>query len=179
VKIVNADIGTFSRSGVSVEPNASTNVKVVINHSNIFNNGGSAVNVAPGNLATARVHLHHNTLDENGCGMSATRFGMSSAFNFAVDCATSSSVSGINGTPVINAFDNDISDSAFRGVFVRGTASTIRIGRNTVTGTVGSPALGALDGGALLSYGNNLVTGNPGGDGAPTGPITPARVRPH
>ena len=173
VKIVNLDIGSFSRSGVSVEPNANTNVRVVVNHSNIFNNGGNGVNVAPLNNATARVHLHHNTFDENGCGMVATRFGMTNVF--ATNCGTAAA-GAVNGTAVINAFDNDISDSLFRGVFARGTANTIRIGRNTVTGTVASPALGVLDGGALLSYGDNLVTGNPGGDGAPTGPITPARV---
>jgi hypothetical protein len=173
VKLVNVDIGSFSRSGVSVEPNASTNVKLVVNHSNIFNNGGNGVNVAPQNNATARVHLRHNTLDDNGCGIVATRFGMTNVFT--TNCGTAASA-GIAGTAVINAFDNDISDSAFRGVFSRGTATTVRIGRNSVTGTVANPALEVLDGGALLSYGNNFVTGNPGGDGAPTGPITPARV---
>ena len=85
----------------------------------------------------------------------------------------------VTATSVINAFDNDIADSAFRGVFARGNSSTVRIGRNSITGTIGGPALGVFDGGFLLSYGNNLVTGNPGGDGAPAGPITPARVRPH
>jgi hypothetical protein len=176
VKLVHLDIGSFSRSGISVEPNAGTNIRVVVNHSNIFNNGGNGVNVAPLNTATARVHMHHNNLDENGCGIVATAFGMSNVFT--TNCGTAAAGASV-GTAVINAFDNDISDSALRGVLARGTANTIRIGRNTVTGTVGGPALGALDGGAVLSYGNNLVTGNPGGDGASTGPITPARARSH
>jgi hypothetical protein len=178
VKIINSDIGFYSRNGVAVEPGAgSPLVKVGVINSIIHNNGGAGVMVAPQGNSAARVSVRRNAFDDNGCGLVATRFGLTNVF--ATDCGTATSASGISGVSVINAFDNDIADSAFRGVFSRGNTSTIRIGRNSVTGTVASPALGTLDAGALLSYGNNLVTGNPGGDGAPTGPITPARVRPH
>jgi hypothetical protein len=180
VKIVNSDIGFFSRSGIAVEPGAGTAlIKVGVINSNIFNNGGAGVLVAPPTTSAARVSVRHNQLDDNGCGIVATRFGMDSAFNFSANCATAAATGPGTATSVINAFENDIADSAFRGVFSRGSSATIRLGRNNVTGTVASPALGTLDGGALLSYGNNLVTGNPGGDGAPTGPLTPARVRSH
>jgi hypothetical protein len=177
VKIINSSIAFYSRAGVSVEPSAGTAlVKVGVINSHIYNNGGSGVLVAPqGTTSAARVSVRGNSFDDNGCGLTATRFGIDPAATG--NCMTAASTSGVAGVSVINAFDNDIADSAFRGVFSRGTSSTVRIGRNSVTGTIASPALSTLDGGSLLSYGNNLVTGNPGGDGAATGPITPARVR--
>src|SRR4051795_1227842 len=41
VKIVNVDIGFFSRSGITVEPNASTTSKVWVSDSYIHDNGGN------------------------------------------------------------------------------------------------------------------------------------------
>jgi hypothetical protein len=176
VKILNTDIGFFSRSGVSVEPgNGTALMRVIVNNSYIHDNGGPGVLVAPPGTSAARVNVRNSDLDDNGCGIVAARFGINNV-NTA-ECLTAAP-NAVTATSVINAFDNDIADSAFRAVFARGSSSTIRLGRNTVTGTVASPALSVLDAGALLSYGNNLITGNPGGDGAPTGPLTPARVRP-
>ena len=175
VKIVNSDIGFHSRAGVAVEPgNGTALTRLVVNNSFIHDNGGAGVLVAPPGTSAARVNLRNNELDDNGCGIAAARFGFNAANTG--ECMTAGP-NTVTGASVVNAFDNDISDSAFRAVFARGNSSTVRLGRNTITGTVASPALSALDGGFLLSYGNNLVTGNPGGDGAPTGPLTPARVR--
>lgn len=177
VKIVNSDIGFFSRSAVAVEPgNGTALTRLVVNNSFIHDNGNAGVFVAPPGTSAARVNLRNNEFDDNGCAIVAARFGFNAANTG--ECMTAAP-NAVTGTSVINAFDNDIADSAFRAVFARGNSSTIRIGRNTITGTVASPALSVFDGGFLLSYGNNLVTGNPGGDGAPTGPLTPARVRPH
>ncbi len=149
---------------------------MIVNNSFIHDNTGPGVLVAPALTRAARANLRNNEFDDNGCGFAAARFGVNAANTG--DCMTAAP-NAVTGTSVINAFDNDIADSAFRAVFARGNSSTVRIGRNTITGTVASPALGVLDGGFLLSYGNNLVTGNPGGDGAPTGPLTPARVKRH
>jgi Right handed beta helix region len=174
VKIVNSDIGFFSRSGVAVEPATETPlIKVAVINSHIHDNGGAGVLVSPPTTSTARVSVRRNSLDDNGCGLVANRFGMAPTFDFSTACATAST--GGTATSVINAFDNDIADSQFRGIFSR--AATVRIGRNTVTGTIGGPALGVLSAGVIESFGDNLVTGNPGGDGAPTGPLTPARVK--
>lgn len=178
VKIINSDIGFFSRAGVAVEPSAGTAlVKVGVINSRIYNNVNGVVVAPQGTTSAARVSVRNNSFDDNGCGLTATRFGVDAAV-LPTNCMTGASEDGVAGVSVINAFDNDIADSAFRGVFSRGSSSTIRLGRNTVTGTIARPALSTLDAGNLLSYGNNLVTGNPGGDGAPTGPIAPARVRP-
>ena len=159
VKIINSDIGFFSRSGVFVAPqNGTPLIKVAVIDSYLHDNAGPGLLAAPPGTSAARVNVRRNALDDNGCGLVATRFGAN--FAAAGDCLTAGP-NAVTATSVINAFDNDIADSAFRGVFARGNSSTIRIGRNSVTGTVASPALGVLDGGFLLSYGNNLVTGEP------------------
>jgi hypothetical protein len=177
VKIINSDIGFSSRSGVAVEPgNGTALIKVGVINSIIHDNGGAGVLVAPPGTSAARVSVRGNEFDDNGCGIAATRFGLDNVTTG--NCLTAAATGPGTATSVINAFDNDIADSAFRGVLARGSTATVRLGRNSITGTVASPALSVLDGGNLLSYGNNMVTGNPGGDGAPTGPITPARVRP-
>jgi hypothetical protein len=47
------------------------------------------------------------------------------------------------------------------------------MGDNTITGS--STGLAPIEGGTLLSWGNNLLAGN-GTDGVPTGTITPVRA---
>jgi hypothetical protein len=178
VKIVNTDIGFFSRNAVSLEPTTNSPlIKLVVHNSELHDNGGNGVFVAPAGSGVARVNLRRNTFDDNGCAVTASRFGVDTTFNFAANCAAASSAGPATGTAAINAFDNDISGSAFRGFFARGSTALIRIGRNTVTGVVAQPALSTLDSGDIQSYGDNLITSNPGGNGAPTGPLTPARVR--
>jgi hypothetical protein len=168
VKIVNNDIGFFSRSGISLEPNASTTVKLVVVNNRIHDNGGSGVNVAPLNLANAKVGIRHNDIDDNGCGIVATTFGMDSAFNFAASCATATSASGVSGRATINAFDNGFSENTNIGVVSRGNKATVRLSSNFISGSL--TGIQALDPGAvLLSWGNNSVSGN-GTDGTTTGP---------
>src|SRR3954466_8248597 len=45
VKIVNNDIGFFSRSGISLEPNANVTTKMSVVNNRIHDNGGTGVNV--------------------------------------------------------------------------------------------------------------------------------------
>jgi hypothetical protein len=175
VKIVNNDIGFFSRSGISLEPNANVTTKMVVLNNRIHDNGGSGVNLAPLNLANAKVALRKNDIDDNACGLSATTFGMSPAFNFAVDCATASSASGVSGRATVNAFDNGFSENSNVGVLSRGNKATVRLGGNEVSGS--ATGVQALDTGAqLVTWGNNEVGGN-AVDGSTTGGAIPLLKR--
>lgn len=169
VRIDETDIFNFNRNGISIE-NANSLVRVSVEDSTIHNSGGNAVLVAPQGANQARVTLRRNSFDDNTCGITATSLGADPAFNYASNCGTA----GTNtATVALNAFDNSISDSERQGVFVNGAAATVRLGRNDVTGSVSAPALQAINGGSLLSYGNNSVIGNPGGNGASTGSAGP------
>jgi hypothetical protein len=170
VKIYNNDIGFFSRSGITLEPNAGTTTKMDVKHNRIHDNGGNGVNIAPLNLANGKVGLRNNEIDDNSCGIVATTFGMDSGFNFLGGaCATASSASGISGRATINAIDNGIAENTSVAVLSRGDKGTVRIGANDITGS--ATGLLALDAGAaLLSFSNNMVTGN-GTNGSPTGTV--------
>jgi hypothetical protein len=122
--------------------------------------------VAPAGSGIARVHLRNNQIDENTCGIAAARFGADPAFNFAANCGTLTT--GGTATVAVNALNNDLADNISTTVFSNGSSTTVRIGGNTIVGSIG-PALQAANGAALLTFGNNTVTGNPGGNGATTG----------
>jgi hypothetical protein len=167
VKLFNVDIGFFSRSGVLVEPAASTVTKVVVSRSDIHDNGGVGVVAAPANAAVARVTVRNSDIDDNGCGLVATQSGMSNAF--ATNCGTNAPAASA-GTAILAAFDNGIVDSASSAVLSNGSATAARISGNKITGS-GGPALNALNTGAILSWQDNKIAANPGGNGASTGTI--------
>jgi sulfur carrier protein ThiS len=165
VKIRNADIGFFSRSGVSIEPNAGVTTKVWVSDSYIHDNGGNGINLAALNTANAKLVAHDNSIDSNTCGVSATTFGMTNVF--ATDCGTSPSTSGVSGRGTATLANNTITENSGNGVFSRGNKGTIFVGGNTLTGN--GVGLAAIDSGTLLSFGNNLIHGN-GIEGSATGP---------
>jgi hypothetical protein len=166
VKIVDVEIADFNRNGVSVESNAGTTTKVVVDRSFIHDNG-AGVMAAPQNTGTARVHVRRSQLDENGCGVAGTRFGLSGVINYATDCSTNAANAN-GGIVSVNVLNNDIADSDSHSVYSSGNTTNVRIGGNTIVGSLGA-ALQAVNSGNLLTFGNNMVVGNPGGNGASTG----------
>jgi hypothetical protein len=172
VKIYNSDIGFYSRSGITAEPqNSGEMMKLVVKNNYIHDNNGTGVNVAPRNGATVKATLRNNDVDSNACGVAALSFGMDGAFNFNADCAGASSASGINGVAIVSSFDNEFIDSTNTGVFSRGGNAANRIGSNQVTGN-DQFGLRSQDGGSILSFGNNMVADN-STNGAPTGSAGP------
>jgi hypothetical protein len=164
VKIRDVHIFGFNRNGISVE-NANPTTTVVVSNSHINDNGGNGVLVAPQGSNVARVTLRRNDIDENTCGITASRTGVDAGFNYATNCGTG----GANTAQIaLNAFGNSISDSDRSAVFANGQFATVRLANNEITGSVNAPALQAINNGSILSYGNNFVIGNPGGNGAPT-----------
>jgi hypothetical protein len=167
VKLYNVDIGFFSRSGVDIEPAANQTSRVIVKNSEIHDNGGAGVMAAPGSNAVARLQVRNNEIDDNGCGLVTAAFGASNVF--ATNCGTNAP-SGTVGTVALNAFNNGISDSTTSSVFANGGQATVRIGGNDITGSLG-PALSAVNGGSILTWNDNRISGNPGGNGASTGSI--------
>jgi hypothetical protein len=161
VRILDDEIYGFTASGIDIENNTATTVKVVADRNHIHDNGGSGVMAAPAGTGVARVHVRDNQIDENGCGIVGSRGGVGGGTN----CNTPA---GGSATVAVNAFDNDIADSINASVMSNGSATTVRIGNNNITGSLGA-ALQAVNSGSLLTFNNNSVAGNPGGNGATTG----------
>lgn len=169
VKITDSEISGFTRNGLAIR-NAGTNDlgKVVVQDSYIHDNTGNGIVIAP--ATKARVTLRRNNIDGNGCGVSATRLGLTGAPDYNVNCGTGTAGGGL---AVVNMFGNSIFDSARQAVLANGNTATIRLSRNEIAGSISAPAIQAFNGGSILSYGNNFVTGNPGGNGAVTGSVGP------
>jgi hypothetical protein len=167
VKIVDSEIHSFSRSGILLRQNTGTTTRLVVDRTHIHDNGGAGVMAAPIGNGVARVTLRNNQIDENGCGIVASRFGVSNVF--ATNCGTTAP-NADTATVAINAVSNEIADSNTSAVLASGSSTTIRVGANTITGSLG-PALSAINSGSILTWENNMIAGNPGGDGATTGSI--------
>jgi hypothetical protein len=150
-------------------------------NSYIHDNSGAGIVVAPKNAATGLLTAKGNDIHDNGCGITAGSFGLDAAFNFGVDCAMASSLSGINGTATVFASHNSFTDSTNTGVLVRGGNAVIRMSNNDVTRST-TIGIRAFDSARLETWGNNVIGDNgPGGtnngtfSGAPIPLLKPAR----
>lgn len=168
VRVLDSEIFGFVRNGIDIAPNTGTLARVVVDRTHIHEITGNGVLVAPSGTGSARVTLRDNQIDGNGCGITAAQFGPDPAFNFVPRCGTNNANGG-TATSVINAFNNSISDSERNSVLANGANSTIRLGLNRITGSASAFALQSENAGNVLTYNNNMVIGNPGGNGATTG----------
>jgi hypothetical protein len=177
VKLVDLDIGFYSRSAISVETQPSQTTKLQVLNSYLHDNGGGGIAVGARNGAVVRLTARRNDINDNACGVVLGSFGFDSGFNFAGDCALATSASGVNSTQTALVAGNAITDNTNTGVLVRGSNAAARLSANDLTqnSTVG---VRAFDGGSLLSFGNNTIADNgPGGtnDGSFTGVVIPLR----
>jgi hypothetical protein len=176
VVIRNNDIYEFARNAISVEP-STANTKVTVMDNNIHDNAGVGIMNAPPTAGSgARVTARRNDIQDNGCGIATTEFGVDPAFNYAVNCGTASSASGVVAKAVFQAFRNGINDNVGAGVLSRGNSAgqqaVLRIGANEITGN--GVGLQPVDGGAILSFSNNLVDGN-SATNPPSGTVGPTK----
>jgi hypothetical protein len=168
VKIRDVELYGFTRNGIDIQPQPGTLVRVAVDDSQIHDNLGNAVLATSASTGQARVSVRESIIDDNTCGLTAAQFGADSTLNYSVRCGTNAP-NGTSATAVINAFDNRIADQERSAVFSNGGGATIRISGNKITGSVLAPALQAINGGSLLTFGDNRIAGNPGGNGASTG----------
>ena len=170
VKVLDNEIYGFTGYGIDDEPVNSVS-KLIVQNSHIHDNTGAGVMVAPPASGAARVSIRHNQIDDNGCGVVSSSLRASGT---SPDCGALNGSAG--GAASVNIVDNDMSDHGQSAVLSDGSGSLVRIGRNTITGSLG-PALRPINGGSLFSYMNNMVVGNPGGNGTTNGTVSFARKR--
>ena len=170
VRIENSEISGFVRNAVDFQP-VNPNAQLFMVDNFIHNNLGNGLLVAPPSAGTgARAKVTRNFVQDNGCGLTATTFGPDPAFNYASNCGTLASSSGIFAAVSITAIDCGISLNTNAGVMSRGSGGNVRVGRNEITNNLFG--LRSVDGGQIISHGGNMVGGN-GTDGAPTSTVAP------
>jgi len=175
VKIVNVDIGFYSRSAVAIEPDASQTSKVQVVNSYIHDNGGAGIVTAPKGGAAARLTARNNDIQDNGCGIGAASFGLDPSFNFANDCDLAAfATTGFNGTSSVFASHNAITDNTGAGVMARGSTASVRMSNNDVTRNL-SVGVRGFEAATVLSFGNNAVADN-GATGTNDGSFTGTNI---
>jgi hypothetical protein len=169
LKIVDSDIYQFSQSGVE-NRSSTNNSTLVIMNSRIHDNTGGGVTDAPGSALTHKVTIRNSDIDENGCGVISSSFGMTNGF--ATDCGTGSPSPGNATLSRIGIFNTGLSGNG-TGVFARGQNGIVRLSGNTIISN--DTGLRVLDSGLIFSFLNNVISGNTT-DGAPTGTLGLAKT---
>jgi hypothetical protein len=170
VKIINSDIGFYSRSGVDLESGVNPS-SVLIQDSVIHDNGGAGALVASRPGIPAKITIRNSTFDDNTCGAVSASFQVVNNI-FTSDCGTTNTTPGSFAT--LDIFDSSFSDNTNRAVQVRGSQAFARLSGNRITGS--NTALQSLDSGTILSWQNNSIGGNNVanvGPGTTVGTLTP------
>jgi len=168
--------------GVVFEP--TFNSQLFISDTVIFNNGSTTATagayVIPfhninANVVLARVHLENNVIglwvDGSGAGQPTS----GSAYVIVRDSVVSGNVShGIEALSVpgqspafIVVEHTSVVNNAGIGILANGPRATMLLNDNTITRN--GTGISAVNGGQLISYGNNKNNNNIGPEGAPTG----------
>jgi hypothetical protein len=157
------DIRGFTQQGIDVAPAASTSV--FVSDTDLRNNDGGAIYIRPGASASVIAMLDHVLMQGNGRGVRAEDGSSVAVHN---STAAGNTNNGFVAMASSRAVDMTISDSMSSlngavGVY-SGILATVRISNMTITGNnVGLQSAG----GAIVSFGNNSVSGN-ANNGAPT-----------
>jgi hypothetical protein len=164
VRVEDSRIFGFNRNAIDFEPvNASARLTAVNNV--IHDNDGNGVAVTRG-----KATLRDNSIDDNGCGVLAASFGMSSALDYTQSCGANLTDPGGPVPPAvsISSSRNSMSDNRGGGVESVGPNAVNRIAVDDIFNN--AVGLKVQLGGEILSFGNNHVGGNDV-DGNPTGRI--------
>jgi hypothetical protein len=164
LKIISSDIYQFSQSGVE-NRSSTNNSTLTIEDTRIHENGGNGVTDAPGSALTHKVTIRNSSIDDNTCGVVASSFGMTNTFG--TDCGTGAPSAGNATLSRVSVFHSGLSGNG-TGMLSRGSNSVERTAANEITSN--DTGLRAIDGGQIISSGNNVVSGNTV-DGGPTSTV--------
>jgi hypothetical protein len=169
LRLENDQIFGFGDSGVT---DTSPNSSLVVSGSNIDDNTGDGVLVAPPAGSSAQALLEDDSLENNECGVAAGALGGPGPFT--TNCGLSSSGTPASGVDV-SVDHSSASANAAAGVMSLGAPSTVFLSTATVFGN--HTGLAPVNGGSIVSVGpNNAVYGN-GGNGSPTATSGPQDVQ--
>ncbi len=131
--------------GIVIAPGVGGSVKVVITNSRIRNNANNGLRLDTTNGQIAAV-IHNTDISGNATGLSM--------------------LAPVNTMQAVLT-DSIVSQNSTLGILVDGPVATLRVGNTTVTGN--TMGINRLNGGQMLTYGNNRVIANPNSGAANNG----------
>jgi hypothetical protein len=165
VKIQNVDIHDFSQNGIDFKVTNPGVSRLSLTKSDVFDNGGNGVGIAPGNGVISVATVRNTDFDGNRCGIAASQFGLGTTFG-GTDCGAPGPTGG-TGMAIANVFSSGFAGNGNAGVFATGGNSMIRLSNNNVMGN--AFGLRQINSASIKSFGNNQF-GDNGVDGTPNGP---------
>ena len=169
--VENCVISGFTGKGLDIEPTSTTSLAVT--NTIIRNNTGASgggILLKPGVGGSIKSTFQGVVVNRN-------QFGLRAESNTETTIRSSSfsgnTTIGVEANAVINAQINldetTVANNVGNGIQTTGAGSTIRISNTQVINNIGIGLV--TSGGQILSFGNNRVTANTGGNGAPTGSV--------
>jgi hypothetical protein len=155
----------FTGQGILFQPLGASSL--FVNRTTISRSAGGAIYVVPQAGGSASASLTAVTMQGNARGLRAEDRSMVVVSNSISSGNDANGFVALATTdPVAMTLENAVSTrNGAAGVYA-GALATVRI--SNVMSTHNNVGLQSVGGGAIISFGNNRVHGNAGGDGAPT-----------
>jgi hypothetical protein len=150
--------------GNGIFANTSTNLKLFVDNTLIDSNSNIGVEVAPTSGATVNAEIKYTRANANAIGFRLNGNLGGGAMNMDVtDSVATNGFSGVTAmttSPPAQIMVNrsTLSYNGNFGAKADGGNATVRVGSSTITGNGNSA--GGVNGGMVLSYGNNQINGN-------------------
>ena len=165
--VKDCSIHGFDLSGINFAPSGAS--ALYVDSSTLRNNRQRAIHVHPGLAGSAMVSITNVLMVGNEQGL---RVEDAATVVVKNSTASGNGFAGYNVTssarPAILTLDNSAANgNDGAGVRANGPLSTVRIHTSTVVDN-GDVGLASVGGGNIVSFGNNRVVGNAGGNGGPT-----------
>lgn len=163
--IENVTISGFTGQGILFQPSGASSL--FVNQTTINRSAGGGIYVIPQASGSASVSLNQVTLQGNARGLRAEDRSTVVVSN---SIATGNDANGFvvlaTTNPVDLTLENTVSSRNGQVGVYSGALATVRI--SNVASIQNNVGLQSVGGGAIISFGNNRVNGNVGGNGAPT-----------
>ena len=153
--------------GIDFEPSGAS--QLYVTDTIVRNNRvGGGILIKPGSGGSAKAVLDNVRSERNTFGLRVESFSNVSVKNSNLSGSSSNGLAAISIGAALNVIVDHtvLSNNAGFGILSSGNNGVVEVGDSTLSGN--GTGLGFSGGGALLSFGNNLVAGNTA-DGAPSG----------
>ena len=173
LRIEQCKIFGFVGNGVTMLVPTGVGRELYVSDSVISENAGSGITIAAAGTATVRVSLSNVKLDNNFQGLLVLSNPFSTgriSLSMRDGTAAGNSQSGIQvdaqGAPVVATLDNVTATTNSTGLRADGAATRVLITRLTATSNF--TGMSPVNGGVIVSYGDNHINNNISANGAPT-----------
>lgn len=167
-------INNFSGKGISFEPNSAAELFVkdtIVRNNQVNAANGGGIFIRPAAPGSAEVELDNVRMENNEFGLRIEGGTRATVKNSSAVGNTSlgfNAVATAVGGAELNLESSVASHNGASGVRSSAAGAIVRISNMTITNNVGNGLTAA--GGAIVSFGNNRVSGN-GVDGSPTSTV--------